>query len=61
MKYYLDFTFTETEEQARKICENYQKTATPYARKHHKAHFTPWEAADGKGNAHFIAFTYYRR
>lgn len=56
-KYQLWFEFTETEDQAKRIIENYHKTATPYQRRKYKGHFTPWEAQDGKGNAHFVVWT----
>lgn len=61
MKYYKTFEFTETEVQAAAILEAYRKTATPYMRKKHTGTYTPWEAADGKGNKHFVVWTYYRR
>ena len=56
-KYQIDFTFTETEEQAKRIIANYNKTATPYQKRKYKGHFTPWEAQDGKSNAHFVVWT----
>lgn len=61
MKYYKTFDFTETEEQATAILTAYRKTATPYQRKHYPGTFTPWEAADGKSDKHFVVWTYYRR
>lgn len=61
MRYYLTFDFTETEEQAQKIINNYNATATPYARKHHKGHYTTYQSNSPTDKAHFVAFTYYRR
>lgn len=61
MKYYRTFDFTETETQAAAILEAYRKTATPYQRKKYPGIYTPWEAADGKSNKHFVVWTYYRR
>lgn len=61
MRYKLTFEFTETEEQAKRIADNYNATATPYARKHHKGHYTPWESKDPNCTKHFVVFTYYKR
>lgn len=61
MKYYRTFNFTETEAQAAAILETYRKTATPYQRKKYPGIYTPWEAANGKSNMHFVVWTYCRR
>lgn len=60
MKYYLTFDFYNTKEEAEKAAAFYQKTATPYQRKHHPAHVTPWESKD-RTEKKYICWTYYRR
>lgn len=48
--------FTDTEQQAREICERENSTGTAYKRKHHTAHYTPWASADGTEHK-FIVWT----
>jgi len=56
-RYRLTFTFTDTEEEARAICDRYTATATPYARKKHPAFYRAWTSSDGREHK-FIAWTY---
>lgn len=44
-KYRMTFVFADTEEQAKRFCDNENKNR--YIRKHHKAHYTPWVSRDG--------------
>ena len=44
-RYKRTFEFVDTEEQAKKICNN--KNKNRYVRKHHKAIYTLWESQDG--------------
>ena len=55
-KYQLTFEFHSTEEQAAAACERLNKTATPYMRKHHPAHYTPWESLDGRESKFIVWF-----
>ncbi len=50
------FKFTETEEQARAMCEQYRKTH-PRRRKH-AAHYTPWASTSPTDPARFIVWFY---
>ena len=55
MRYRESFKFKNTEKQAIEFCDRMNKQATPYVRKHHPAHFTPWNSLDGKEHL-FIAW-----
>lgn len=57
-KYRLSFKFTETEEQASALRDRLNSETTPYMRKHHPAHFTPWESSSQTDPAHFIVWFY---
>ena len=59
-KYYSTFDFTETREEAEQIAANYTRTATPYQRKAHPAHITPWTPNDNS-RARFVVWTSYAR
>lgn len=50
MRYRLTFDFTETEAQAKALCDRLNARATRYIKTKKPAHFTPWEARDRQGN-----------
>lgn len=52
------FKFFETAEQAERFCDSCNKSATAYIRKHHPAHFTPWQSGSPTDTAHFVAWYY---
>lgn len=49
-KYQLWFEFRNTEKEAQTLCDLVNKNYTPYMRKNHKAHYTPWQSKDGTEN-----------
>ena len=57
-KYYLNFEFTETEDEAKSIVAERNRSASPYARRKHPAHYTPWESQAAKCDKHFVVFYY---
>ena len=58
MKYHLTCRFFKTEEQADRFCRLENADATPYARKHHPAHYTEWNSTDS--TYHYVAWYYYK-
>lgn len=44
-RYRRTFKFVDTEEEAKKICDNENKNR--YIREHHKADYTRWRSQDG--------------
>lgn len=57
-RYRHTFDFFDTEEQARKFCEAFNKRNTAYIRKKHPAHYAPWTSQDGKAHK-YVAFYVY--
>jgi hypothetical protein len=57
-KYHLGFTFAATEGEARRMVEQFNSEATPYMRKRHPAHFTPWQSSSQTDPAHFVVWHY---
>ena len=55
-KYRLTFDFTETEEQAKALCNRINSNYSYYMRKNHPAHYTPWTAQDGTSEKHFVVW-----
>lgn len=55
-KYQLRYEVVFSEGKAREFCEQQNKKATYYMRKHHPAHYTPWD--DGKDYKGFICWYY---
>lgn len=55
-RYNLWYIFARTEQEAREICQRENSTGTAYKRKHHPAHYTPWDSSDGKEHL-FIVWT----
>ena len=47
VKYYADFTFCDTKEQAENIITSYNKRASRYQRAKFPGHFTDWTSGDG--------------
>lgn len=61
MRYNLTFDFTDTEAQAKALCDRLNARATRYIRANKPAHYTPWEARDKQGNvveAKYIVWHY---
>ena len=42
------FTFVDTEEQAKQLCESIKQEQSYYRRKHHKPSYTSWSSSDQK-------------
>lgn len=40
------FEIFKTEEEARAFCDGFNATASPYVRRKHPAHYTPWSAPE---------------
>lgn len=57
-KYFLNFRFFHTEEEAAAFCARRNAKSTRYIRERKPAHYTPWESRDGSDPAHFIAWFY---
>lgn len=47
-RYNTTFTFVNTEEEAKSLCNDIYKAMKPYARRKHKPHYTAWESTDHK-------------
>ena len=56
MKYRYTFEFTETEPQAKALCDRLNARATRYIRQHKPAHYTPWQSNSKEDTAHFIVW-----
>jgi len=54
-RYKRTFNFYDTEDQAREFCNSFNKEASYYIRKNHKASYAPWISQDGKENS-FVAW-----
>jgi hypothetical protein len=52
----MDFIFLETEEEAIVACANFNHWATPYCRRKHPAHYTPWTSQDGTQHRFIVFF-----
>lgn len=48
-KYQLWFEFAESEEEAKRLCALRDSQATPYMRRKHPAHYTPWNNREQPG------------
>ena len=57
-KYHLTFKFCDTEGVAQALCGEINANATPYMRRKHPAHYTPWDSRDGKEHC-FVVWYYY--
>ena len=55
-KYRTTFEFTATEKEAQELCDRINANYTRYMRKNHPAHYTKWDAQDGKSNMHFVVW-----
>ena len=55
-KYHMDFIFVKTEEEAIVACANFNHWATPYCRRKHPAHYTPWTSQDGTRHLFVVFF-----
>ena len=46
-RFMLNYQIVDTEEKAKEICKKENSTGSYYKRKHHAAHYTPWNSNDG--------------
>ena len=49
MRYQLAFRFADCETEAAAMCAEWNRRATPYMRKKHPAHYTPWNCPEEPG------------
>lgn len=57
-RYTLSAVFTATQSDAQRMVEQFNSAATPYMRKRHPAHFTPWQSSSQTDSAHFVVWHY---
>lgn len=57
-RYTLSAVFVATWSDAQRMVEQFNSAATPYMRKRHPAHFTPWESNSPTDPAHFVVWNY---